>query len=444
MRVLNFINILIVFILLCTCVFAQGPGMYAQNPTGVHSEVLAPGQVNRSYMGKIVTVQGSVREFQQAWNDRVPNSFYLQDATGAMVRAIYWDDVAQALGQERMPKPGQLLRISGQVTEFQGDLQIMITTGSDITDVSELKSKQARQIALSAIDKSMVTKPVLIQGKVEGIRPSWKERAPDIVTLTDGVGEVKVVYWADVKNAIPPQHLPEEGKNIIVEGWVDEYRGEIQVKVDSPYNIKRLDAMEDEGRPASGNGASMSGSAVGPGASNAMQPVSNTASQAPSMQMASANTSNQPPKNQNNSPQRNPFTGASSGTPAETPGQQSASSTMNTQGQSAPGPGFYPIDRAQSEIQGPPARPHVLLFVKNIQPNGANGQLVPDDNDLLSVTKEAVFVWVDYHESEHIAKQLNVSEVPTWIFYTAQGKEKARAYKALTPGEIREYLQKIR
>ena len=415
-------------------VLAQNPG---QN-SAINAAILTPGQLNRSQIGNIITVQGSVREFQPAWNDRVPHSIFLQDATGSIIRAVYWDDVSQMLGNERIPKPGQLLRITGQLNEFQGNLQLLISNASDITDVTALKQQDSTEIALSAIDKSLLTKYVVIRGKVEDIRPSWKPRAPDILTLTDGIGSIKLVYWDDIKQRIPVEHQPEIGKNLVVKAYVDIFRDEIQLKLDNPFNIQAVNPGQQE---VEFNNPSLHQQSAG-------NYQASTSQQYQKSQPQIMNTGQ--PSRQTSQNLTNPFTGAS-GAGSSQPVNNASGATPPSREMQTPQAnqqssmqGFYPMQNARSLIQGPPPRPHVLLFMSDVVPNSSDGRIMPEDSDLISVTEKAVFVWIDVKESQNLAQQLKVNEIPTWIFYTASGQEMARSNKALTPGELRQFLQKIK
>jgi DNA/RNA endonuclease YhcR with UshA esterase domain len=371
---------------------SQPSGAPPVSPPPTLSGILTPGQVNDSHIGQIVNVQGVVQKFEPTWNERQPNTVTLQDALGVTVRVVYWKPVADVLGQERTPKAGQLLRVRGQVNKFREFLQIMINNAADIIDVNAPGTQSADSVPLGSITRDFLNKQVKIQGTVTNIRPSWKETAPDIVTITDGAAEVNVVYWADVKSKIPPQHLPDMGKVMQIEGWVDEYRNAMQVKVDNPYKI-----------------ISVGGSSTAAAVSSVS--AGSTASPAPSTPMAAAS-------------------GASSASPPFL-------STLTPATSEVQGPGFYKIDQAQRIIKGPPTQPHVLLFSSSIP------DILARDPQFLRLSTRAVFVWLDIKESSHIAGQLRVSGEPTWIFYDATGMEQGRFTQFLTPSQIEQQLSLI-
>jgi len=372
-----------------------------QTPAPFQSPILSPGQINQSYVGKVIILQGMISNFRPSTDNNTPNTIFLQDATGSVMQAIYWNAPSKLLKSGKVPQSGQVLRLSGELTQNGGFLQLKIINAMEISDETLDNPNKPREVAISGLDMSMKGKRVVVIGNVANIRPSWKDRAPDIVTLTDGIKSVRVVYWEDLKNRIPKENLPEKGKNLRIEGWLDEYRGELQLTLDNPYNITLLDA----------NGSVSPGSSV-PSATAQFRPVS-----AP----PSVNT-------------RNP------GVPAG-PGEMPAVGNNSSPGVA---PGFYPIEKAGALIKGPPPRPHVILFLGDIEPNGPDGRILPANEQLLSITSEAVFVWVNIKKSNSIANQLNVQNVPTWIFYSSDGVERARVSRALSSDEIKQYLQNIR
>ena len=410
----------------------------ASPPMGtMSSNVLLPGQINSSQVGAVVTIQGFIREYRPAWNERVPNIIQLQDALGGGVPVIFWKPVLDELGPDRILKPGQLLRVVGQVNEFRNQIQVIVSKGTDIIDVSPITGKEVLNVAPSAVTNELVGKEIKVQGEVTNILPSWKTTAPDIITISDGLGTVNVVYWSDVKDNLRPDQIPEKGKSYLVDGWVDEYRGQIQLKVNSPYNIKPL------GSPTFTASASIPGS--NPIDIGSMQ---ETASE-PSMYRDQASSDPGFPPSLNPSSLPNPLI-ASNPNPGGNPliiintNQTPPPNPLISSNPSpAPnGPVFHAIDQAFAIIAGPPPKPHVLLFTSESAP--INKDAIEQDPLIRQLAGTVIFVFADIYESGHIADQLDVTEAPTWIFYDAQGTEKTRAKGNLTSAQIRQYVNFIR
>ena len=414
MQVQVFARVILVSLFLCVfCVSAQAPFMNgsqsvasnapAASGLSMSAGFILPSQLNSSHLGQVVTIQGSVQKYEPAWNERVPHAMYIQDSTARGVRVVFWKVVADALGPERIPKPGEILKITGQVSEFRNQLQIMGTRVEDIVSLTAHHGKAENYDPIHSLASRQLGDKVKIRGKVEHIRPSWKPTAPYIVTINDGTGTVKVVYWSNVAKSVPENNKPVEGAIITCEGWVDEYRDEVQIKIDNPFKIARAENKPSLSTPNNLPGISVSQARPSP-----------TMSIQPSAQQEDT-----------------VFTKMLQ--PLEPPSL--------TGGDQAPG--FYPIDKAQPIIAGPPTQSHVLFFTADIDlTSGQN--YYPPDPQILQVTAEAIFVWVDIHESSHIAEQLGVTSTPTWIFYDSNGIERTRAIGQLNADQIRQKLALIR
>jgi len=238
-------------------------------PTGV----LSPSQVNASILEKTVTVQGVVKAYTVARSERAPYSVDLKDDAGVL-RVVYWSDVAKSLSFT--PDPGQTLRITGQVSEYRGNLQLRVRGAADIKQVemgavvpagiapavspaaagtttkplatnvppapavatpTSQVIAPAQILSPGSVTKESIGKTVKVKGKIVNIRPSWMETAPNTVSISDGAGTIDYVYWPDVDAKLTAEQKPVVGKTIIVEGEVSEFRGKLQVRVKSPGKI---------------------------------------------------------------------------------------------------------------------------------------------------------------------------------------------------------------
>ncbi len=83
---------------------------------------------------------------------------------------------------------------------------------------------------------SMQDKLLSVKGKVADFKPTWKDTAPNIITLSDGGAKIfEVVYWN-------PQNLEvanfsQPGTDVYATGEVQLYRGRWQLKVEDLKNI---------------------------------------------------------------------------------------------------------------------------------------------------------------------------------------------------------------
>jgi len=220
--------------------------------------VLTPGAVDNSQMDETVTIQGQVEQVEPAWNATAPHSIFLQGPDGTL-RVVYWSKVADSL-DSRIPVPGRWLRIKGEVGEFRGELQLKVDHSKDIelidstlpsngaTTKVAVKGKASAASSRSSQENPLVLAPrdigrdqlgdyVDVKGKIVDFEGSWQPSAPNKVTLSDGTGNILVVYWPDLAQRLKPEQKPQIGKSMRAVGRLDEYRGEIQVKVSSAKNI---------------------------------------------------------------------------------------------------------------------------------------------------------------------------------------------------------------
>jgi len=228
------------------------PVPVAPAPAGI----LSPGQVNASMLERTVTVQGVVKSYAVARNERSPYSVDLKNDTGVL-RVVYWSDVSKLLNFT--PAPGQTLRITGQVSEYRGNLQLRVRNAAGVKQVEigvvapagtpapsplpGVATPASQVVAPSqilspgSITKESIGKTVKVKGKIVNIRPSWMETAPNTVSISDGSGTIDIVYWPDIDAKLTAEQKPVVGKTVIVEGEVSEFRGKLQVRVKSPDKI---------------------------------------------------------------------------------------------------------------------------------------------------------------------------------------------------------------
>ncbi|MBN1903334.1 hypothetical protein JW926_18590 [Candidatus Sumerlaeota bacterium] len=86
---------------------------------------------------------------------------------------------------------------------------------------------------------------VKIQAKVKDFKPPWAEKAPNTITITDGVNSFPVAYWDDVAPDISPD-CKVKGNLIELGGQIRLYQNDIQIKLGAKRDcyIKVLQAVE--------------------------------------------------------------------------------------------------------------------------------------------------------------------------------------------------------
>ena len=129
--------------------------------------------------------------------------------------------------------------IKGKVKEHRGNLEIHLESPDNIAldpDGEKLLTEIKKPVDPAKTDKSnsesptlikdislkLENKKVTIKAKVTRYRESWKETAPNIVTVSDSTGQIEVVFWNDVKQSLQKDQVPKVNQHYIFKGVVEE------------------------------------------------------------------------------------------------------------------------------------------------------------------------------------------------------------------------------
>lgn len=77
---------------------------------------------------------------------------------------------------------------------------------------------------------------VSIEGEVTALRASWKDTAPNLLTVRDGTGEILVAIWPDQFAKVSP--APAVGSHVAASGVMKPYNGAPQIKIEDGANLK--------------------------------------------------------------------------------------------------------------------------------------------------------------------------------------------------------------
>jgi DNA/RNA endonuclease YhcR with UshA esterase domain len=188
------------------------------------------GTITAGNAGEEVTVEGEV---VGAASFSAGFKFTLDDGTG-QITLLMWHNVYDECWAAPEINLGAQVRATGEVGEYEGELQIAPDFGGDIKSV---KGAQAwgtpRDIgSLSGGDEGL---RVMIEGRViraEG-GSSWVK-----ISVGDDTGEVVVFVWRSVLDRIPDNTgLGQEGTRVRVVGTLEVYRSNLQVTPTLPYDV---------------------------------------------------------------------------------------------------------------------------------------------------------------------------------------------------------------
>ncbi len=192
------------------------------------------GDVTAGRIGEEVTVEGEVvgtESFSAGFK------FTLDDGTGRVI-LLMWHDVYDDCWDAPKINLGARVRATGEVGEYDGELQIQPGFGGDVEAVEGAAPwAPARDSgSLSGDDEGQ---RVMIEGsviRVEG-RDTWAK-----VFVGDETGQVLVFIYENVLARIPGNTaLGHEGTRVRVVGTVERYGGDLEVVPALPYDVVVLE-----------------------------------------------------------------------------------------------------------------------------------------------------------------------------------------------------------
>lgn len=238
--------------------FAAAALILVATLASAQSSSLTTAQITQDKLGQVVELQGTVKSFQPSRSERAPNSFKLEDSAGS-IRVAIWPDVFSKISQNAAIRDGAKVKVKGKVAEFRGALEIHVNSPNDIqvegasttepasaTPAAQPVSPQATTspaatggvTPIAQITNDKIGQKFTIQGTITSARRPSSERAPYILKVKDASGSIDVVFWQDLADKLSDAQKPNEGEVIRVTGTLGEYRGNLQLKPQSPTDIQ--------------------------------------------------------------------------------------------------------------------------------------------------------------------------------------------------------------
>jgi DNA/RNA endonuclease YhcR with UshA esterase domain len=185
-------------------------------------------------VGEEVTVEGRVVDTESF---SAGFKFVLTDGTGE-VTLLMWHNVYDDCWDAPQLNLGAEVRATGEVSEFEGRLQIQPPWGSAVKALEPGgPMAELRQIgSLSGADQGQ---QVMIEGEVirtEGLSSAVK------VFLNDGTGEIVVFIWRSLLDRIPNNTgLGTPGSRVRAAGTLEIYRHNLELVPSLPYDVTVLE-----------------------------------------------------------------------------------------------------------------------------------------------------------------------------------------------------------
>lgn len=208
-------------------------------------EVVAAGELGKADVGRVVTLHGTLGP-PEPFSAGV--KFVLDDGSGQIV-LLLWNDVYAEAPPEL--DAGAEVRVTGEIAEYRGDLELVPRHGGEIELLSLGQEKEQEQGQETTPPPSNPTPtPTPTVPPTAAARPIGEIGTEDVgatVTvigvlgeketfsagvkfpLTDESGTIVLLLWGDVYDRLPEADRLGEGVRVSVTGEVELYRGTLEV-----------------------------------------------------------------------------------------------------------------------------------------------------------------------------------------------------------------------
>jgi DNA/RNA endonuclease YhcR with UshA esterase domain len=188
------------------------------------------GELRPDDAGRIVAVRGVLRSLQ-TFSAGVKGT--LDDETG-VVTLLLWQDLYDALpGRERLV-PGAVLEVQGKVAQYQGNLEIIPQSPSDLV-IAGLVALPMEKRTIDQITAVDVGQRLEISGRVVDAIPFSKGLR---YTLDDGTGTLTLLIWQNLHEKLPDASFLAVGADLLVRGEIVEYQRELEVVPQMPADVR--------------------------------------------------------------------------------------------------------------------------------------------------------------------------------------------------------------
>jgi DNA/RNA endonuclease YhcR with UshA esterase domain len=190
-------------------------------------EALTVEEIKPELKGRTVETEGEIIGFYEPEEgSKAPSRIMLEDGT-ATVTVIYWDKVAEALG-ERKPEKGTRMQVRGKVDEFKGKMQLVVNYADQMEFYQPPPSRALpvpESVDISTITAENDGERLTVSG-VLGKARSIKSGI--IYPLRDKTGSILLLLWdrnvpGEARDDLKP------GIKVTVTGDIKLYKGDLEI-----------------------------------------------------------------------------------------------------------------------------------------------------------------------------------------------------------------------
>jgi DNA/RNA endonuclease YhcR with UshA esterase domain len=196
------------------------------------------GSITSDRIGEEVTVEGTVVDTASF---SLGFKYTLDDGTGQIV-LLLWHEVYDDCWDCPQINRGAMVRAGGQVSQYEGQLQVEPDFGGDVKALAAgAASAPRREIgSISGTDEGQW---VLVEGEV--VRVEGLESAVKVFVREDGAagpGEIAVFIWRNVLDRIAHNTaLGTPGSRVRIVGTVQIYRANLEIVPALPNDVTVLE-----------------------------------------------------------------------------------------------------------------------------------------------------------------------------------------------------------
>ena len=227
--------------------------------------------INDTLVGSAVTIAGKVVELVPPPADsKRPYDLKVADDSGEQTINFWQTEYDQIQNKESLN--GAYIRARVSIASYKDKLQLKLASGLDLEildgppaaaiplnpakmaaaayekeqaaaprDFSRGRSAQAESLSVGQVTAAQDGQTVRVRGLVASVSPPKEgTKQPYAVILKDGEATLRVSYWSTVNDVIAIKPTP--GAVFEMEGVVEVYKDKAQLKVESGYKVKQVEA----------------------------------------------------------------------------------------------------------------------------------------------------------------------------------------------------------
>ena len=179
------------------------------------------GELTAADTGQLAIVRGTVADLDPF---SAGVKLTLEDATGA-ITVLLWQSVYEGMGEGFKPGVGAEIQVQGEVSQYQGQLEVIPEQARDVQVLTPAVSSPA-PTPIGTLTAADVGRRVTLRGT---LGPPDPFSAGIKFALEDGTGTITLLLWQNVYDAIPDAGRLVAGAQVEIAGRIDEYRGDLEI-----------------------------------------------------------------------------------------------------------------------------------------------------------------------------------------------------------------------